>query len=83
MTIDPSHGDSNADGPAQHSLPHDITQWPNDASAILGITDSATRKDVKRAYTRLIKQFKPEHFPEHFRRLARPRRDHRPNDIYG
>ncbi|MFO1043194.1 MAG: hypothetical protein U0941_15485 [Planctomycetaceae bacterium] len=69
MTIDPSHGASNADGPAQHSLPHDITQWPNDASAILGITDSATRKDVKRAYTRLIKQFKPEHFPEHFRRL--------------
>lgn len=69
MTDDLSPGSSNADGTPLHSLPEDVHLWPTDAADILGLTDSATRKDAKRAYTRLIKRFKPEHFPEQFRRL--------------
>ncbi len=69
MTDDRSSGSANADGTPQHSLPEDVSLWPTASAEILGITDSATRKDAKRAYTRLIKRFKPEHFPEQFRRL--------------
>ncbi|MEI8380003.1 MAG: J domain-containing protein [Planctomycetota bacterium] len=68
MTNDLSPGSSNSDE-FPHHLPEDVSQWPTDSAEILGIMDSATRKDAKRAYTRLIKRFKPEHFPEHFRRL--------------
>lgn len=69
MNNDRSSGSSNADGTPQHMLPEDVSLWPTPPAEILGITDSATRKEAKRAYTRLIKRFKPEHFPEQFRRL--------------
>jgi hypothetical protein len=48
-------------------LPDDPRDWPDDPFAILGVPRGADDKDVKRAYTRLIRRFKPEHFPEQFR----------------
>jgi len=51
------------------SLPDDLALWPEDPYELLGIERGATPKDAKRNYTRLIRVFKPEHHPEHFRRL--------------
>ncbi len=50
-------------------LPDDPRDWPHDPFLLLGVEPSATETDVKRAYTRLIRRFKPEHFPEQFRRV--------------
>jgi hypothetical protein len=51
------------------SLPDNLDQWPADPYKLLGVHHASSRKDVKRAYARLIRVYKPEHFPEHFRRL--------------
>lgn len=50
-------------------LPEDYKLWPSDPYKLLNVSVGADPKEVKRAYTRLIKQFKPEHFPEQFRLL--------------
>lgn len=50
-------------------LPEDLDQWPEDPFTLLGVTRGAEESTIRRAYTRLIRRFKPEHFPEHFRRL--------------
>ncbi|MBN9523623.1 J domain-containing protein [bacterium] len=50
-------------------LPDDPTDWPADPFALLGVRPGASEQDVKRAYTRLIRRFKPEHAPEQFRRI--------------
>lgn len=52
-----------------HELPDDISRWPSDPEALLGVTSEVSRRDLRRAYTRMIRRFKPEHFPEEFRRL--------------
>ncbi len=57
------------DSPSEHELPDDVNRWPSDPAALLGVAEGVTRRDLKRAYTRLIKRFKPEHSPEQFRRL--------------
>ncbi len=51
-------------------LDEDFTKWPTSAHLLLGVP-AAIRdaKELKRAYTRRIKRFKPEQFPEHFRIL--------------
>lgn len=54
---------------SSHTLPDDVDNWPETPADVLGIAETASRKDAKRAYTRLIKRFKPEHFPEQFRRV--------------
>ncbi len=43
--------------------------WPGDPFRLLGVGSDATEADIKRAYTRLIRRFKPEHAPEQFRRV--------------
>jgi len=48
-------------------LPDDPRHWPRDPYELLGVESSASETDVKRAYTRLIRRFKPEHSPEQFR----------------
>jgi curved DNA-binding protein CbpA len=50
-------------------LPEDPRAWPDDAFDILGVRPGDDDAVVKRAYTRLIRRFKPEHFPEQFRRV--------------
>ncbi len=50
-------------------LPDNLRDWPTDPFALLGVTRGAGEMDIKRAYTRLIRRFKPEHSPEHFRRI--------------
>lgn len=50
-------------------LPDDPAEWPTDPFAVLGVEPGASETDIKRAYTRLIRRFKPEHAPEQFRRV--------------
>ncbi|CAN5547282.1 hypothetical protein BH11PLA2_BH11PLA2_25470 [soil metagenome] len=50
-------------------LPNDLKAWPADDFEILGVSRTAADDDIRRAYTRLIRRFKPEHFPEHFQRI--------------
>ncbi len=50
-------------------LPEDYNLWPSDPYKLFNVPVGSDLKEVKRAYTRLIKQFKPEHFPEQFRLL--------------
>jgi hypothetical protein len=54
---------------SEHSLPEDLSQWPDSPFELLGVTPQTPPKDLKRTYTRLIKVYKPERFPEHFRRI--------------
>lgn len=54
---------------SEYQLPEDLSQWPKDPYRLLGVTRGIGPRDLKRAYTRLIRTFKPEQFPEHFRRI--------------
>jgi hypothetical protein len=53
----------------QHRLPPELERWPANPYALLGVTPAVAPRDLKRAYTQLIRIYKPEQFPEHFRRL--------------
>ncbi len=53
----------------EHELPDDVNRWPTDASAILGIPDDATVREVKRAYTQLIRRYRPDERPAEFQRI--------------
>jgi hypothetical protein len=48
-------------------LTDDMANWPTDPFALLGVEPGAADADVKRAYTRLVRRFKPEHHPDQFR----------------
>lgn len=50
-------------------LPDDINAWPADPYRLLGVTRQDDELTLKRAYTRLIRRFKPEHYPQQFQRL--------------
>gem|GEM_PF-6478649 len=50
-------------------LSENLDEWPDDPFQLLGVERGVTERDLKRAYTRRIKLFKPEQFPLHFRRL--------------
>lgn len=52
-----------------HTLPDDWRQWPRDPFKLLGVRPGVAPRDLKRAYTRLIRVYKPEHHPEAFGRL--------------
>jgi hypothetical protein len=54
---------------SSHELPPELDRWPSDARAILGVDWNVLPRDLKKAYTRLIRTYKPEQFPEHFRRI--------------
>jgi hypothetical protein len=51
------------------SLPEDVRRWPSDPFKLLGVPRNVAPLDLKRAYTRLIRAYKPEHAPEQFRRI--------------
>jgi hypothetical protein len=50
-------------------LPDDPARWPTDPYALLGIQPGVLPRDLRRAYTQLIRRYKPEQYPEHFRRI--------------
>jgi hypothetical protein len=54
---------------SEHSLPDDLSRWPDDPYELLGVPRGVAPRDLKRSYTRLIRIYKPEHHPEHFRRI--------------
>ena len=57
------------DAPSEPELPDDCDRWPSDARTLFGLAPEATRRDLKRSYSKLIRRFKPEHAQEQFRRL--------------
>jgi hypothetical protein len=50
-------------------LPDDVSQWPKDPYLLLGIDDAVDHHGLRLAYVRLIRIYRPEHFPEQFRRI--------------
>ena len=50
-------------------LPDDVRRWPSDPFKLLGVPRNVPPRDLKRAYTRLIRSYKPEHSPDEFRRI--------------
>jgi hypothetical protein len=53
----------------EHTLPDDISRWPDSPFELLGVRPGVSERDLRRAYTRLIRVYKPEQYPEHFRRI--------------
>lgn len=50
-------------------LPDEVRDWPDDPFSLLGVERGADDLTVRRAYTRLIRRFKPELYPEQFSRI--------------
>jgi hypothetical protein len=48
-------------------LPDDVRRWPRDPYQLLGVNAQSDATEVRRAYSGLIRRFKPEHAPEQFR----------------
>lgn len=54
---------------SQHILPDDLRDWPDDPYALLGVPHDVDAKGVRRAYTALVRRYKPEHAPDAFQRI--------------
>lgn len=54
---------------SQPRLPDDPARWPDDPYELLGVAPGVSPRDLKRAYTQLIRIYKPERAPEEFRRV--------------
>jgi hypothetical protein len=54
---------------SESHLPDDPQQWPDNSFELLGVHPGMSERDVRRAYTRLIRTYKPEQYPEQFRRI--------------
>lgn len=52
-----------------NDLPEDMQAWPREAHELLGIERFSDERSLKRAYTRLIRRFKPDHHPQQFARI--------------
>ena len=50
-------------------LSEDMSKWPDSPFELLEIKGQIDLRSVRRTYTRLIRQFSPEKFPEHFQRI--------------
>jgi hypothetical protein len=50
-------------------LPDDLDLWPSNPYELLGVSHGVTFNELRKAYTRLIRRFKPEQKPDHFRRV--------------
>src|ERR1700722_9274558 len=48
-------------------LPEDLRRWPRDPYQILGVSPNCDALEARKAYSSLIRHFKPEQYPEHFR----------------
>lgn len=54
---------------SEHQLPENPKHWPDDPFELLGVQPGGDARELKRAYTRLIRQYKPEQYPDQFRRI--------------
>lgn len=54
---------------SEPSLPDDPARWPADPFELLGVPRDVGPRDLRKAYTRLIRTYKPEQFPEQFGRI--------------
>ena len=50
-------------------MPSDPDLWPRDPFALLGIASSAGADDARRAYTRLVKRYRPDESPREFQQI--------------
>jgi hypothetical protein len=50
-------------------LSENVSEWPDDPFELLAVARGVSETDLKRSYTRLIRRFKPERFPEQFQKL--------------
>lgn len=50
-------------------LPEDVNRWPRDPFQLLGVQPGVSARELRRAYTQLIRIYKPEQSPEQFRRI--------------
>ena len=50
-------------------LPENLADWPRDPFVLFGVTHGVSQRDLRKVYTRLIREYKPERLPEHFRRI--------------
>lgn len=48
-------------------LPDDFRRWPKEPFKLLGVDAQADERTLKRAYTQLIRKYKPETSPEQFK----------------
>lgn len=51
------------------SLPENLEDWPRDPFALFGLTRTINQQELRRKYTRFIREYKPEQWPEQFRRI--------------
>jgi hypothetical protein len=56
---------------SERELPEDPSAWPADPYELLGVGRSASTQEIKRAYTKLLRRYNPERFPEQFQRIRR------------
>ena len=54
---------------SEPELPEDLDRWPSNPYELLRVEYGVSPRDLHRAYTRLIRTYKPEQYPEHFRRI--------------
>lgn len=50
-------------------LPEDLDRWPSTPRAVLNVTSTADKSEIRRAYSMLIRRFRPETHPRHFQRV--------------
>ncbi|MDB5336068.1 MAG: dnaJ 1 [Planctomycetaceae bacterium] len=54
---------------SDHVLPESLADWPHDPCTLLGVPQDVDERSLKRAYTKLIRVYKPEHHPDKFARV--------------
>ncbi len=50
-------------------LSDDLDRWPSTPRAVLNVTSTADKSEIRRAYSMLIRRFRPETHPRHFQRI--------------
>jgi hypothetical protein len=54
---------------SDRDLPADPDSWPVDPFQLLGVVPGVSTRDLKKAYHRLIRVYKPEHHPDEFQKI--------------
>ena len=54
---------------SDHELPLDPASWPTDPFRLLGVTPGVPARELRKAYLKLIRVFKPEHHPDEFQKI--------------
>jgi len=54
---------------ASADLPDDVNDWPDDPRELLGVNRGTSQRDVRLAYTRLIRKYRPDTHPAEFGRI--------------